>query len=76
MAAIALLATCIILALAIIIQSELHRRQLNDILNRFMARNLTEYQSGKEKQLVKRSEHSNFLLDSIQKTKQNNSLEE
>lgn len=76
MAAIALLATCIILALAIIIQSELHRRQLNDILNRFMARNLTEYQSGKEKQPVKRSENSNFLLDSIQKTKQNNSLEE
>lgn len=77
MAETALLIISIALAVAIIIQSEMHRRQMNDLMNRFMARNLTEYQSGKEKIDVKRSENGNFFLDSMEKAYKNrNSLDE
>lgn len=77
MSATFLFVMCIILSLAIIIQSEMHRRQLNDVLNRIMARNLTEYQSGKEKIDVKRSETGNFFLDSMEKAyKRQSSLDE
>lgn len=76
MAELALFITCIVLVLVIIIQSELHRRQLNDLLNRFMARNLTEYQTGKEKAPVKRSESGNFIFDGLAKVQKSNSLDE
>lgn len=72
----ALFVTCIGLIVLIIIQSELHRRQMNDLMNRFMARNLTEYQTGKEKKPIERSENSNYFLDSLNRAYKSKTLDE
>lgn len=66
----------IVMAIGMAIQSELHRRQMNDLLNRFMARNLTEYQNGKGEQTVNRSKHGNYFLDSMERAYKSKALDE
>lgn len=45
-----------------------HKKERDELLNRFMAKNLTELQATGKKLDVKRSESGNYLLDSMKET--------